>query len=67
MATTIFTVPNWAQKLIAVAANLKPDDLCVITEDDRSIVFLRHTDRQEFLIDKTTGHETRVRRKYGYQ
>ena len=56
MATTKFTVPNWSQKLIAVAANLKPDDLCVRTEDDRTIVFLRHTDRREFLINKITGN-----------
>ena len=55
MATTKFTDPNWAQKLIAVAVQLEPEDVSVRAEDDRSIVFLRHTDRREFLVSKTTG------------
>jgi hypothetical protein len=56
MAMNKFTVPNWAQKLIAVAAKLKPDDVSVVTENERLIVFLRHTDRREFLVEKTTGN-----------
>lgn len=55
MAAGKVTVPNWAQKLIAAAANLNTEDISVRIEDDRLIAFIRHTDRREILVNKVTG------------
>ena len=55
MATTRFSVPNWAQALIAVAANLDPDGVVVRSEDDTNICFLQHMPRKEFIVHKPTG------------
>lgn len=58
MATAKFTVPNWNQKLIAVAVNLDPDGVSVRMEDDSKICFLEHKTRNEYIVNKATGKVT---------
>lgn len=52
-----FTVPNWAQALIAKAAGLDPDKVAVRHENDRHIVFLQHMPRREILVNKVDGNK----------
>ena len=58
MATTKFPVPNWSQAAMAEKLGLNPDELAVRLEDDRTICFLQHIDRKEFIVDKVTGRVT---------
>ena len=58
MATTKFQVPNWSQTAMAEKLGLDPVELAVRSEDDHLICFLRHSDRQEFIVDKVTGKVT---------
>ena len=55
MATTNFSVPNWAQALIARNAGLNPDKVAVRHEDDRNIAFLQYDPRQDVLVCKVDG------------
>ena len=50
-----YTVPNWAQALIARAAGLDPDKVMVRHESERNIVFLQHMPRTEILVNKIDG------------
>ena len=53
-----FTVPNWAQTQIAIAAGLDPSGLSVRHEDDRFIVFLQYTPHGEVKVSKISGEIT---------
>lgn len=55
MATKKFTVPNWAQALLARGIGLDPNEVVVRNEDDRHITFLQHMPRKEFLVSKSDG------------
>lgn len=55
MATAKFPVPNWSQAILAERVGLDPNDLAVRMEDERSIWYLRHTDRKEFMVNKIDG------------
>ena len=43
---------------MAEKLGLNPDELAVRLEDDRTICFLQHIDRKEFIVDKVTGRVT---------
>lgn len=55
MSTKKYTVPNWAQSLMASAAGLDPDNVAVRFEDDTKIDFVQYMPRREFLVCKATG------------
>lgn len=55
MATKKYTVPNWAQALMASAAGLDPNKVAVSHEDDTYISFLQYMPRREFTVRKSTG------------
>lgn len=55
MAITKFSVPNWAQALIARSAGLDPNKVAVRHEDDRNISFLQHMPRKDVLVCKVDG------------
>ena len=55
MATVKFQVPNWSQAALAERVGLDPNSLAVRLEDERTILYLRHIDRKEFLVNKITG------------
>lgn len=55
MPTTKFSVPNWAQALIARGAGLDPDNLAVRHEDDRNIAYLQYMPRKDILVCKVDG------------
>jgi hypothetical protein len=46
---------NWAQKLILEAVGLGSVCCSVTEEDEQRIVFLRHVDRAEIIVDKRNG------------
>lgn len=48
-------VPNWAQALIAQAADCDPDNLSVKSEDNDVIVFVQYLPHADIRIDKKTG------------
>lgn len=52
-----YTVPNWAQALIARAAGLDPEKVMVRTDNDRHIVFLQHMPRVEIMVNKVSGEK----------
>ena len=62
-----YTVPNWAQALIARAAGLDPDKLMVCNENDRNISFLQHFPRADIIVSKVTGEKTVTQDKYANQ
>ena len=53
-----FTVPNWAQALIAKGAGLDPSKVVVRHEDERNISFVQHNPRKDILINKVSGSVT---------
>ena len=55
MATKKFTVPNWAQALIARGVGLDPAKVVVRYEDDSVITFLQHMPRKDILVSKADG------------
>lgn len=50
-----YTVPNWAQAIIARAVNLDPNMVGVKHENDRNITFLQYNPRKEISISKVDG------------
>lgn len=50
-----FTVPNFAQALIAKAIGLNPANVAVVHETDASITFLQYLPRKMFLVGKVDG------------
>ena len=55
MATAKYTVPNWAQEIIARAVGLDPSNVAVGHENDRYITFLQYMPHKEFLVCKQDG------------
>lgn len=50
-----YSVPNWAQKQMAIAAGLEPANLAVELENDCQIVFLQYNPRKRILVSKADG------------
>lgn len=50
-----YTVPNWAQTQMAIAAGLDPAILGVEMENDTTIVFLQYIPRKQILVSKADG------------
>lgn len=50
-----YTVPNWAQTQMAIAAGLDPTNVGVEMENDTTIVFLQYMPRKRISISKADG------------
>ena len=59
-----YTIPNWAQALIAVAAGLDPENVVVGHENERNISFLQHNPRADIIVSKVTGEKSVMQAKY---
>lgn len=59
MASSKFTVPNWAQGLIIQAVGIDYKNVTVRHEDDRNISFVHHRPKpfrvRDYIVDKITG------------
>lgn len=53
-----FTVPNWAQALIAKAASIEASSLAVRLDNDSFVCFMDLKTRKEYIVSKSDGAVT---------
>ena len=51
-----YTVPNWAQSLLAKASGLDPAGVAVEMENDALIIFLQYMPHKRIMVSKKDGH-----------
>lgn len=64
MGAQKYSVPNWAQALIARGVGLDPDKVAVRNDNDRNISFLQYEPRRDIIVSKVTGEVTVSQDKY---
>ena len=64
VAPVSYSVPNWSQTQMALAAGLDPQNVGVEMENDHQIVFLQYMPRKRILVSKADGSITAQQDKY---